>query len=93
MTAVFAAASVHISSSGKAGLGDSYTFKATLGRQVPHCFDSIRWYANGSEVTQAAGKTTVKVRGRPLHGQCGTFKVYAVASYNDCTVTSNDLEL
>ena len=30
VTAVFAAASIQVSSSGKAGLGDSYTFKATL---------------------------------------------------------------
>ena len=59
VTAVFAAASIQVSSSGKAGLGDSYTFKATLKGKYLDA-SSIRWYVNGSEVTQAAGKTTVK---------------------------------
>ena len=58
VTAVFAAASIQVSSSGKAGLGDSYTFKATLKGKYLDA-SSIRWYVNGSEVTQAAGKTTV----------------------------------
>ena len=91
VTAVFAAASIQISSSGKAALGDSYTFKATLkGKYLDT--SSIRWYVNGSEVTQAAGKTTVKGEVDPsMLG--GTFRVYATASYNDCTVTSNKLEL
>ena len=45
-----------------------------------------------AEVTQAAGKTTVKGEGDPsMLG--GNFRVYATASYNDCTVTSNKLEL
>ena len=91
VTAVFAAASIQISSSGKAALGDSYTFKATLkGKYLDT--SSIRWYVNGSGVTQAAGKTTVKGEVDPsMLG--GTFRVYATASYNDCTVTSNKLEL
>ena len=91
VTAVFAAASIQISSSGKAALGDSYTFKATLkGKYLDT--SSIRWYVNGSEVTQAAGKTTVKGEVDPsMLG--GNFRVYATASYNDCTVTSNKLEL
>ena len=90
-TAVFAAASIQVSSSGKAGLGDSYTFKATLKGKYLDA-SSIRWYVNGSEVTQAAGKTTVKGEVDPsMVG--GTFRVYATASYNDCTVTSNKLEL
>ena len=91
VTAVFAAASIQISSSGKAGLGDSYTFKATLKGKYLDA-SSIRWYVNGTEVTQAAGKTTVKGEVDPsMVG--GTFRVYATASYNDCTVTSNKLEL
>ena len=60
VTAVFAAASVHISSTGKAVLGDSYTFTAKLGGKHLTA-DSIRWYANGAEVPQAAGKTTVRL--------------------------------
>ncbi len=91
VTAVFAAASVHISSTGKAVLGDSYTFTAKLGGKYLTA-DSIRWYANGVEVPQAAGKTTVKVEIDPSMLNA-TFKVYAVASYNGCTVTSNTLNV
>ena len=91
VTAVFAAASVHISSTGKAVLGDSYTFTAKLGGKHLTA-DSIRWYANGVEVPQAAGKTTVKVEIDPSMLNA-TFKVYAVASYNGCTVTSNALNV
>ena len=91
VTAVFAAASIQVSSSGKAGLGDSYTFKATLKGKYLDA-SSIRWYVNGTEVTQAAGKTPVTGEVDPsMVG--GTFRVYATASYNDCTVTSNKLEL
>ena len=90
VTAVFAAASVQISSSGKAMLGDSYTFKAALKGKYLDA-SSIRWYVNGTEVTQAAGKTSVKGEVDPsMLGS--TFRVYATASYNDCTVTSNKLE-
>ena len=90
VTAVFAAASIQISSSGKAALGDSYTFKAALKGKYLDA-SSIRWYVNGSEVTQAAGKTSVKGEVDPsMLGS--TFRVYATASYNDCTVTSNKLE-
>ena len=91
VTAVFAAASVHISSTGKAVLGDSYTFTAKLGGKYLDT-SSIRWYANGVEVPQAAGKTTVKVEIDPSMLDA-TFKVYAVASYNGCTVTSNALNV
>ena len=91
VTAVFAAASVHISSTGKAVLGDSYTFTAKLGGKHLTA-DSIRWYANGAEVPQAAGKTTVKVEIDPSMLNA-TFKVYAVASYNGCTVASNTLNV
>ena len=91
VTAVFAAASVHISSTGKAVLGDSYTFTAKLGGKHLTA-DSIRGYANGAEVPQAAGKTTVKVEIDPSMLNA-TFKVYAVASYNGCTVTSNVLNV
>ena len=91
VTAVFAAAAIQISSSGKALLGDAYTFKATLKGKYLDA-SSIRWYVNGTEVTQSAGKTTVKGEVDPsMLG--GTFRVYATASYNDCTVTSNKLEL
>ena len=91
VTAVFAQASIQISSDGKAVLGDSYTFRAKLSGKYLD-ISSIRWYANGVEVPQAAGKATVKVEVDPSMLN-ENFKVYAVASYNDCTVTSNTLNV
>ena len=91
VTAMFAQASISISSTGKAVLGDYYTFTAKLGGKHLTA-DSIRWYANGAEVPQAAGKTTVKVEIDPSMLNA-TFKVYAVASYNGCTVASNTLNV
>lgn len=91
VTAVFAQASIQISSDGKAVLGDSYTFRAKLSGKYLD-ISSIRWYANGVEVPQAAGKGTVKVEVDPSMLN-ENFKVYAVASYNDCTVTSNTLNV
>ena len=91
VTAVFARASIQISSDGKAVLGDSYTFRAKLSGKYLD-ISSIRWYANGVEVPQAAGKATVKVEVDPSMLN-ENFKVYAVASYNDCTVTSNTLNV
>ena len=91
VTAMFAQASISISSTGKAVLGDYYTFTAKLGGKYLTA-DSIRWYANGVEVPQAAGKTTVKVEIDPSMLNA-TFKVYAVASYNGCTVASNTLNV
>ena len=91
VTAVFAAASVKISSEGKATVGGSCTFKAKLSGKYLEA-SSIRWYANGAEVTAAAGQTSVTV---PItkEMQNATVKIYAVASYNDCRVTSNTLEV
>lgn len=91
VTAMFAQASISISSTGKAVLGDYYTFTAKLGGKHLTA-DSIRWYANGAEVPQAAGKTTVKVEIDPSMLNA-TFKVYAVASYNGCTIASNTLNV
>ena len=91
VTAMFAQASISISSTGKAVLGDYYTFTAKLGGKHLTA-DSIRWYANGVEVPQAAGKTAVKVEIDPSMLNA-TFKVYAVASYNGCTIASNTLNV
>ena len=91
VTAVFAAASVQISSSGKAAVGGSCTFHAKISGKYLEA-DSIRWYANGVEAASAAGQTSVTV---PITAemQGTTFKVYAVVSYNGSTVTSNTLEI
>ena len=60
VTAVFAAASVQISSSGKAAVGGSCTFHAKISGKYLEA-DSIRWYANGVEAASAAGQTSVTV--------------------------------
>ena len=64
VTAVFAAASVHISSTGKAVLGDSYTFTAKLGGKHLTA-DSIRWYANGVEVRRRRARPPSRWRSTP----------------------------
>ena len=91
VTAVFAAASVHVAGDGRAVVGGQYTFRAKLSGKYLDA-SSIHWYANGAEVTAAAGQTAVTV---PITAEMqGTaFKVYAVASYNDCRVSSNTLEV
>ena len=91
VTAVFAAASVQISSSGKATVGSSCTFHAKVSGKYLGA-SSIRWYANGTEVSAAAGQTSVTV---PITAemQGGTFKICAVVSYNGSNVTSNTLEI
>lgn len=91
VTAVFSAASIHISSSGKATVGSHCTFTAKIsGKYLDSA--SIRWYTNGTEVTRAAGQTSVPVLiTEEMQGT--TFKIQAVVTYNDCTVTSNTLEV
>ena len=91
VTAVFSAASIHISSSGKATVGSHCTFTAKLsGKYLDSA--SIRWYTNGTEVTRAVGQTSVPVLiTEEMQGT--TFKIQAVVTYNDCTVTSNTLEV
>lgn len=89
VTAVFSSASVQISCSGGGGLGTSYVFEASLkGKYLST--ENIRWYANGEEVAEAAGLTSVPVEVTPallLH----SYSVYAVVSYNGCTVKSNTI--
>ena len=90
VTAVFAAVSVEISNEGKGLFGSSYIFKAKLGGKYANS-DNLRWYANGEEVKAAAGHTTVTV---PVSSVAvGSYKIYAVVTYNDCTVKSNTLTL
>lgn len=90
VTAVFAAVSVEISSEGKGLFGNSYIFKAKLSGKYASS-DNLRWYANGEEVKAAAGQTTVTVPVSSVTN--GSYKIYAVVTYNDCKVTSNTLTL
>ena len=88
VTAVFAAASVHISE-GKASAG-SYVFKAALeGKYAKR--ENLHWFANGQEVKEAAGQTTVTVSASAITS--GSYKIYAVVVYNDCAVVSNALTI
>ena len=88
VTAVFAAASVHISE-GKASAG-SYVFKAALGGKYAKS-ENLHWFANGQEVKEAAGQTTVTVSASAITS--GSYKIYAVVVYNDCAVVSNALTI
>lgn len=91
VTAVFGTASVHITSEGKGAVGSSYTFKATLSGKYAKT-ENLRWYANGQEVTQAAGKSsiTVVVDSSMVNA---SYKIHAVVTYNDCKVSSNTLTI
>ena len=90
VTAVFAAVSVEVSSEGKGLFGGSYIFHAKISGKYASS-DTIRWYANGEEVKGAAGQTTVSVPASSVAK--GSYKVYAVVTYNDCKVSSNTLTL
>lgn len=91
VTAVFGTASVQITSEGKGAVGSSYTFKATLSGKYAKA-ENLRWYANGQEVTQAAGKSsiTVVVDSSMVNA---SYKIHAVVTYNDCKVSSNTLTI
>ena len=88
VTAVFAAVSVHISE-GKASAG-SYVFKAALEGKYAKS-ENLHWFANGQEVKEAAGRTTVTVSASAITS--GSYKIYAVVVYNDCAVVSNALTI
>lgn len=91
VTAVFGTASVHITSEGKGAVGSSYTFKAALSGKYAKT-ENLRWYANGQEVAQAAGKSsiTVVVDSSMVNA---SYKIHAVVTYNDCKVSSNTLTI
>ena len=91
VTAVFGTASVHITSEGKGAVGSSYTFKAALSGKYAKT-ENLRWYANGQEVTQAAGKSsiTVVVDNSMVNA---SYKIHAVVTYNDCKGSSNTLTI
>lgn len=91
VTAVFGTASVHITSEGKGAVGGSYTFKATLSGKYAKT-ENLRWYANGQEVTQAAGKSSITVVVDSSMANA-SYKIYAVVTYNDCKVSSNTLTI
>ena len=91
VTAVFGTASVHITSEGKGAVGSSYTFKAALSGKYAK-IENLRWYANGQEVTQAAGKSSITVVVDSSMANA-SYKIHAVVTYNDCKVSSNTLTI
>ena len=82
VTAVFGTASVHITSEGKGAVGSSYTFKAALSGKYAKT-ENLRWYANGQEVMQAAGKSSITVVVDSSMANA-SYKIHAVVTYNDC---------
>lgn len=91
VTAVFGTASVQITSEGKGAVGSSYTFKAALSGKYAKT-ENLRWYANGQEVTQAAGKSSITVLVDSSMANA-SYKIHAVVTYNDCKVSSNTLTI
>ena len=91
VTAVFGTASVHITSEGKGAVGSSYTFKAALSGKYAKT-ENLRWYANGQEVTQAAGKSSITVVVDSSMANA-SYKIHAVVTSNDCKVSSNTLTI
>ena len=91
VTAVFGTASVHITSEGKGAVGSSYTFKAALSGKYAKT-ENLRWYANGQEVMQAAGKSSITVVVDSSMANA-SYKIHAVVTYNDCKVSSNTLTI
>ena len=91
VTAVFGTASVHITSEGKGAVGSSYTFKAALSGKYAKT-ENLHWYANGQEVTQAAGKSSITVVVDSSMANA-SYKIHAVVTYNDCKVSSNTLTI
>ena len=91
VTAVFGTASVQITSEGKGAVGSSYTFKAALSGKYAKT-ENLRWYANGQEVTQAAGKSSITVVVNSSMANA-SYKIHAVVTYNDCKVSSNTLTI
>ena len=76
---------------GKGAVGSSYTFKANLSGKYAKA-EHLRWYANGQEVTQAAGKSTITVVVDSSMVNA-SYKIHAVVTYNDCKVSSNTLTI
>lgn len=91
VTAVFGTASVQITSEGKGAVGSSYTFKAALSGKYAKA-ENLRWYANGQEVPQAAGKSSITVVVDSSMANA-SYKIHAVVTYNDCKVSSNTLTI
>lgn len=91
VTAVFGTASVQITSEGKGVVGSSYTFKAALSGKYAKT-ENLRWYANGQEVPQAAGKSSITVVVDSSMANA-SYKIHAVVTYNDCKVSSNTLTI
>ena len=89
VTAVFAPLSLKITGE-RAAQGASINFRASINGKYGST-DSIRWYANGVEVKEAAGHSSVTVQVTDTHA--ATYKVHAVVTYNDCSVTSNMLTI
>ena len=89
VTAVFSRASVEITGEGSGILGMNYTFRAKLSGQYANA-ENLRWYVNGVESRDAAGRTSITFIVDPILAN-QTYTVYATVSYNGSQVVSNTL--
>ena len=89
VTAVFSRASVEITGEGSGILGMNYTFRAKLSGQYANA-ENLRWYVNGVESRDAAGRTSITFIVDPILAN-QTYTVYATVSYNGSQVASNTL--
>ena len=89
VTAVFSRASVEITGEGSGILGMNYTFRAKLSGQYANT-ENLRWYVNGVESRDAAGRTSITFIVDPILAN-QTYTVYATVSYNGSQVVSNTL--
>ncbi|HIV43076.1 MAG TPA: lipase [Candidatus Faecalibacterium avium] len=89
VTAVFSRASVEITGEGSGILGMNYTFRAKLSGQYANA-ENLRWYVNGVESRDAAGRTSITFIVDPILAN-QTYTVYAAVSYNGSQVVSNTL--
>lgn len=91
VTAIFGTASVSISGAATATPGELYTVRATLSGQYASS-ENLRWYVNGTEISEAAGQTRVSFSVEQEQEK-QTYVIMAAIVYNDSKSTSNAISL
>lgn len=91
VTAIFGTASVSISGAATATPGELYTVRATLSGQYASS-ENLRWYVNGTEISEAAGQTRVSFSVEQEQEK-QTYVITAAIVYNDSKSTSNAISL
>jgi lysophospholipase L1-like esterase len=91
VTALFGTAAVSISGAATATPGELYTVRATLSGQYATS-ENLRWYVNGTEISEAAGQTRVSFSVEQEQEK-QTYVITAAIVYNDSKSTSNAISL